>query len=182
MVNGPDPFGVSLVVRILVGLDLLEADGLLCHGVGISHEGRGALFVGQSGAGKSTLGELCHRAGMFRHSDELVAARLTDDAAEIEGTPWNIGQPGQAQLRMIGILEHGPEHRADDIPESEVLRVLLANALMPDSEPSTRHRMFSIASQLLSRVRTVRLTFAQKRRRRGRASPRALAHAVVSAL
>ena len=59
MVNGPDPFGITLVVRLLVSLDLLDADGLLCHGVGISHEGRGALFVGESGAGKSTLGELC---------------------------------------------------------------------------------------------------------------------------
>ncbi|MGA9523759.1 MAG: hypothetical protein WBV82_20020 [Myxococcaceae bacterium] len=161
MVNGPDPFGITLVVRLLVSLDLLDADGLLCHGVGISHEGRGALFVGQSGAGKSTLGELCHRADLFRHSDELVGARLMETGAMIEGTPWNIGQPGTAQLKMIGILAHGRDHRVDDVPASEVLRVLLRNALVPDSDPSTRHRMFSIASQLLSRVRTVRLTFAK---------------------
>ena len=161
MVQAADPYPPTMVVKLLIALELINANGLLCHGVGFSHDRHGALFVGESGAGKSTLGELTSAGGLFRHSDELVAARLTDQGAEIEGTPWNIGQPGKAVLKMIGLLAHGPEHRIDDIPASEVLRVLFQNSLVPDSEPSTRHRMFAIASQLLSRVRTVRLTFAK---------------------
>ncbi|MBJ6765573.1 hypothetical protein JGU66_32880 [Myxococcaceae bacterium JPH2] len=164
LVTGAGMFPVETALKVMLGAELARRGGLLIHGVGVAHAGRAALFVGHSGAGKSTLGTLWRDAGGLVLADELVA--IWPDAESrtwrAAGTPWNLlGTQSEAALAAVGTLAWDAPSRWESQGAGEVARVLLLNALLPESSPAGRSAMIASASRLLSEVATGRLHFTR---------------------
>ena len=151
---------VENVVKVLVADWLLEQGGLLLHSAAVSLASRACLFIGPSGAGKSTLASLCADAGWQVLADELVAVRPNGRTYQCNGTPWNAGAPVRASLKLIGELAFAPENRLEPVHPGDLVRLILANALMPDPSASGRAKMFRNVSRLLERVPSARLHFS----------------------
>lgn len=158
--SGDERFPVETVVKLLLARRLLEQGGLLFHGVGLKSVNEGALFVAHSGEGKSTLGTWSTRAGLERLADELVAVIPGADCPTLHGTPWNVGLPLQAQLRILGTLAWSEEPRLESAKASQLAPKLLSNTLLFDASPVGRARVFLAAGELLDAVTCVTLYFA----------------------
>jgi ABC-type glutathione transport system ATPase component len=162
VVTGAGMFPVETVLKVMLAAELARRGGLLIHGVGVAHQGHAALFVGPSGAGKSTLGTLWHEAGGDVLADELVAVWPVGSGWRAAGTPWNIlGTRTEATLAAVGTLAWAPASRWEAQGAGEVARVLLLNALLPESTATGRGALISSAGRLLSGVETARLVFAR---------------------
>ena len=151
---------VENVLKVLLADWLLDQGGLLLHSAAVCLESRACLFIGPSGAGKSTLASLCASAGWQVLADELVAVRPTGRTYQCSGTPWNVGAPVPASLKLVGELAFAPENRLEPVHAGDLVRLMLANALMPDPSASGRAKMFRNASRLLERVPSARLHFS----------------------
>jgi hypothetical protein len=159
--GSPQRLDIENVVKLLMADWLIEQGGLLVHSVAVSCSGQACLFTGPSGAGKSTLGALCAAAGWQLLGDELVAVRPTGDTYLCDGTPWNVGAPTSALLKLVGDLAFAPQATLQTVETGPLLRLMLTNAVMPDPSASGRAKLFRNASRLLERVPSVRLYFAQ---------------------
>lgn len=159
-VVGGGRFGVETVLKIMLAGWLARQGGLLVHGVGVEHRGRAALWVGPSGAGKSTLGSLWARQGGTVLADELVAVWPGAEGWRAAGTPWNVGAPVEGALRAVGTLAWEAAPSWQPASASAVARVLLLNALLPESSPAGRSYLLAAASRLLGAVQGARLAFA----------------------
>jgi hypothetical protein len=159
--GSPQRLDIENVVKLLMADWLLDQGGLLLHSVAVSWSNRACLFTGPSGAGKSTLGALCAVAGWQLLGDELVAVRPTGGTYLCDGTPWNVGAPRSAMLKLVGDMAFAQHARLQTIDPGPLLRLMLANAVMPDPSASGRAKLFRNASRLLERVPSVRLYFAQ---------------------
>jgi len=160
-VTGEGCFPVDTVLKVMLAGELARRGGLLVHGVAVEHEGRAALWTGHSGAGKSTLGTLWAKAGGTVLTDELVAVWPGADGWRAAGTPWNVGVPREVSLRVVGLLGWDAASRWEPVGAGEVARVLLLNALLPESSAAGRRHLLGTASRLLSGVETARLVFAR---------------------
>ncbi|QRK06504.1 hypothetical protein JQX13_41485 [Archangium violaceum] len=160
-VTGEGRFPVDTVLKVMLAGELARRGGLLVHGVAVEHQGRAALWTGHSGAGKSTLGALWARAGGTVLTDELVAVWPEADGWRAAGTPWNVGVPQEASLRVVGTLGWDAASRWEAQGAGEVARVLLLNALLPEAFAAGRRYLLSAASRLLASVETARLVFAR---------------------
>ncbi len=160
-VRGEGRFPVDTVLKVMLAGELARRGGLLVHGVAVEHEGRAALWTGHSGAGKSTLGALWAKAGGTVLTDELVAVWPEADGWRAAGTPWNVGVPREASLRVVGLLGWDTASRWEPVGAGEVARVLLLNALLPEASAAGRRHLLGAASRLLSGVETARLVFAR---------------------
>ncbi|WP_328707055.1 hypothetical protein [Citreicoccus inhibens] len=164
LVTGAGMFPVETALKVMLGAELARRGGLLIHGVGVAHSGRAALFVGHSGAGKSTLGTLWRDADGLVLADELVALWPDADAGtwRAAGTPWNLlGTQSEATLTAVGTLAWDAPSRWEAQGAGDVARVLLLNALLPESSSAGRSAMIASASRLLSEVPTGRLHFSR---------------------
>ncbi len=160
-VKGEGRFPVETLLKVLLARELARRGGLLVHGVGVEHQGRAALWVGQSGAGKSTLGVLWAQAGGTVLADELVAVWPASEGYRAAGTPWNTGTPREAALCAVGTLGWDVDSRKEPQSAGDVARVLLLNALLPEASASGRGFLLGAASRLLGGVETARLVFAR---------------------
>lgn len=164
-VVGQGRFPVETVLKVMLAGALARRGGLLVHGVAVAHQERAALFVGHSGAGKSTLGALWAGAGGEVLSDELVAVWPEPGGARpvwrAAGTPWNVGLPGEAVLKVVGTLAWDAGSRWEAQAAGEVGRMLMLNALLPEATATGRGGLLAAAGRLLSDVPTVRLVFAR---------------------
>jgi hypothetical protein len=160
-VTGSGSFPVETVLKVMLAGELARRGGLLVHGVAVEHLGRAALLVGHSGAGKSTLGALWTASGGTVLADELVAVWPHGEGWRAAGTPWNTGVPREASLRAVGTLAWDVGSRWEPVPAGEVARVLLLNALLPESSARGRGHLMAASGRLLSSVETARLVFAR---------------------
>jgi len=161
-VTGEGRFPVDTVLKVMLAGHLARCGGLLVHGVAVEHLGRAALWTGPSGAGKSTLGALWARAGGTVLADELVAVWPEEGGWRAAGTPWNVGVPREAGLRVVGLLGWAETSHWEPLGAGEVARVLLLNALLPESSAAGRHHLLRASSRILSDNQTVRLIFARE--------------------
>lgn len=160
-VVGEGRFPVDTVLKVMLAGELARRGGLLVHGVAVEHQGRAALWTGPSGAGKSTLGALWTSAGGTVLTDELVAVWPEAGGWRAAGTPWNVGVPREAALCAVGTLGWDTASRWEAQGAGEVARVLLLNALLPESSAAGRRHLLGTASRLLGEVETARLVFAR---------------------
>ncbi|QDE83495.1 hypothetical protein [Myxococcus xanthus] len=161
-VEGQGRFPVETVLKVMLARALARRGGLLVHGVAVAHQGRAALFTGHSGAGKSTLGGLWAQAGGQVLSDELVAVWPEPGRGwRAAGTPWNVGQAVEAELRAVGTLAWDGVSTWEPQAAGDVGRMLLVNALLPEATPVGRGGLLGAAGRLLSEVSPVRLVFAR---------------------
>lgn len=156
-----DDTALDGVLRVLLADRVMRSGGLLVHGVALVHSGHAALFTGQSGAGKSTLGGLWRQAGGALLADELVAVLPGPVGPVAWGTPWNVGTPRHAPLRLLGTLSWGNAHTLHPLSAADAARTLLGNVLLADRSPASKAEAFRRVAALLSRVRSVRLAFAR---------------------
>jgi hypothetical protein len=159
-VTGAGSFPVETTLKLLLALELARRGGLLVHGVGVEHLGHAALWVGPSGAGKSTLASLWRAEEGTVLADELVAVWPGEGGWWAAGTPWNVGLPREAVLRVVGVLGWEARSRWEPASAGEVARVLLLNALLTEASAAGRSFLLGAASRLLASVRTARLVFA----------------------
>jgi hypothetical protein len=94
-------------------------------------------------------------------ADELVAVWPHGEGWRAAGTPWNTGVPREASLRAVGTLAWDVGSRWEPVPAGEVARVLLLNALLPESSARGRGHLMAASGRLLSSVETARLVFAR---------------------
>jgi len=114
---------------------LSRGRGVLVHGCGILHEGRGILLLGTSGAGKSTSARLwAGRPGATILSDDRIVVRA--DAASggyrIYGTPWHgdagYESPVSAPLDAVFVLEQAPRNRVIDLTSAAAVSQMMVRA------------------------------------------------------
>lgn len=162
--TGEGRFPLESVIKIVLADRLARSGGLLLYAAAVASGGRGAVFTGPSGAGKSTLAWLCRKGGMDLLADELVAIAPVDEAFAVYGTPWNLGEPQSAQLRILGTLQHAAEPELGVAAGGSLVRVLLTNTLLADPSPEGRADIFRAAGRLIERSRCRVLSFAKDER------------------
>jgi hypothetical protein len=89
-----------------------------------------------------------------RYNTAPVMPRNWTRAARAEGLCWI---PNTA-FRVLG---WDASSRWEPLGAGEVARVLLLNALLPESSPAGRRQLLGAASRLLSSVETARLVFSR---------------------
>jgi hypothetical protein len=98
---------------------LAAGRGIIVHGCGIKHNGRGLLFVGESGAGKTTMAGIWSReSGVEILSDDRTIVRKQGDHFVMYGTPWHgegkFGCPESVKLDQIFFIKHGSKNLIED--------------------------------------------------------------------
>ncbi len=139
---------------------------VLMHACGVMCDGAGYLFVGEPGAGKSTVAAL---SGEFEVlNDEICLVEFGTAGAMLHGTPFNghfAGKvAGQAPLRAVFLLSHGPDHRLEPVPLGAGVSLLTGQVVapLPLEEPLTRQtseRMLDLAGRLATAAPLRRLLF-----------------------
>lgn len=143
---------------------------LLIHSAGVVRGAWGHLFVGPSGTGKSTVAGLSGKHRVLNDEMNLVDPDRSPSAAAplLVGTPFNgffpDKQPGQAPLASLLLLEHGPEHRIEEVAPAEAITRLAAEIVPPVGledipDASTPTGMIDRALALAARVPVRRLVF-----------------------
>jgi hypothetical protein len=101
---------------------------LLCHGCGITIDGRGFLFAGPSGAGKTTVARLAGTRTVL--NDEVLLLGVSRGVVRIGGTPflgglWRRDTP-RVPLVAAFSLTHAPAASIRALEKGEALGWLLA--------------------------------------------------------
>ncbi len=134
--QGVDPLEYPLD-ELLVGAILSNGLGVELHGVGIVHEGRGYLFVGQSGAGKTTTARLwlAEMPSLTILSDDRIIVREAGGELRMYGTPWHgeakVCAAQDAPLEAVYLLEQAPKSEVREIDESGAVARLFACSFPP---------------------------------------------------
>lgn len=153
------PFGELLLTNLLS-----QGRGVMLHGLAVSDQGEGLLFIGESGAGKTTLANLYKpHKGVSILSDERVVVTQIGGQFWLSGTPWPGGgftvSAETVPLRMVFFLEHGTcnELIADRLINLSGL--FFQQLFLPFWNGEALGFALSLAEELLSTVPSSRLSF-----------------------
>lgn len=166
--EGTDPLEYP-VDELLVGAILGGGAGVELHGVGIIHEGRGYLFVGQSGAGKTTTARLwlAEYPSLTIVSDDRVIVRNVDGELRMYGTPWHgeaqVSAPDDVPLETIYLLEQARESEVRSVDESAAVARLFACCFPLFYRPESISFTITFLSEVVSQGRVRVLAFAPDR-------------------
>ncbi len=112
---------------------LARGRGVLVHGCGLIHEGRGLLFLGTSGAGKTTTARIWREhSGVTILSDDRIVIRSEGEGFRIFGTPWH-GEggweaPASAPLQAVFLLEQAPRNRLEELTQTAAVAQMMVRA------------------------------------------------------
>jgi hypothetical protein len=115
--------------------------GVEVHACGlIDPSAGGQLFLGHSGAGKSTTTRIWQAArNPLILSDDRIILRLKDGHLHMYGTPWHgeaaFAEQGEARLKRIFILQHGPSNRIEPMSKARALGEVFARCFPPFHHP-----------------------------------------------
>ncbi len=141
-------------------------DALLIHSAGVIAGGNGCLFVGKSGQGKSTVAGLSAKHLVI--NDEMNLVDLAGVEPVLHGTPFNgffkNKSPGEAPLRGIYLLSHGPEHQLHKVGVAEAVATVAPQIVPPvgleEAVPADiRLQMVDLAARLCDKISAHRLEF-----------------------
>ena len=144
---------------------LADRSGLLLHACGV---GDGDVFIAHSGGGKSTLAQLFDRHAPHVRvlSDERIAVRRHGDRWTMYGTPWSgeagFAANGEAPLRRLVFLEHGPADRLESLSGAALAARLFACSFPPFDDPARAAATLALAAELAVSVPAFRFTFAPR--------------------
>ena len=158
-----NPHAIDSVLRIVHTLILAKQGGFLVHAASAIRGGRAFLFAGVSGAGKTTISRLAPRDATLL-TDEISYVRREEDAYRACGTPFagelaKVGENLSAPLKVLFLLEQGPENRIEPVAKSDAIRLLLRNILFFAEDPELVSRVFQSACEFVERVPVRRLIF-----------------------
>lgn len=117
-------------LRVLVGWDVVQRQGLLLHAAGIVHADRACVFFGASGAGKSTVAGLSAPRPVL--SDDLVliersGAGYVACGAPFRGSEWQAPRLNAcAPLAALFALEQAPHHARQPLATAAAVARLVA--------------------------------------------------------
>jgi len=158
------PFGELLLVSLLS-----QVRGALVHGLGVSHQGAGILFIGRSGAGKTTLANLYkpHRDVTIL-GDERVVVTEEEGRFWLSGTPW----PGEGStvsadtvpLRKVFFLEHGAQNVLISDSFLNLYGLFFQQLFLPFWNREALAFAMHFGEELLSAVPAARLAFVNDAR------------------
>jgi len=172
----PHPLDQVLTLSILS-----RHNGLMCHALGVSYQGKGLLFLGRSGSGKSTLAELLKPHPDFRllsddriiiRSDASVGAsrigasgRRSGKRFWIYGTPWSgtahVASPEGVLLKTIYLLCHPPSAERNQIttPTGSSTARLLSNCFTPAWERAGLQNYLDLCADLVNHISVKEFSF-----------------------
>lgn len=153
------PFGELLLINLLS-----QDRGVLVHGLGVSDQGEGLLFIGQSGAGKTTLANLYKpHQDVSILSDERVVVTQVGGQFWLSGTPWSGGaftvSAETVPLRKVLFLEHGPRNVLMAERLIALGSLFFQQLFLPFWNGEALAFALSFAEELLSTVPSYRLGF-----------------------
>ncbi len=141
-------------------------DATLVHSCGVIRKNEGYLFVGPPGSGKSTVASLSQAHHVV--NDEMPLVEFRDDGPWLVGTPFNglfrDKAPGEAPLRSIMLLAHGPTHVLAPVGPGEAAAAIAAEIAPPVglgelADGRTPLAMLETATRLAMAVPVYRLIF-----------------------
>jgi hypothetical protein len=121
---------VDYYLRVIVSVISFTMQGIMAHGAGILHAGRGYLFIGHSGSGKTTISKLS--VDDFVLNDDLVILLPRNEAWVMYSTPfWNPSQikpkPHMAPLDAMYLLKKDRTVYIEPFKPSQALAEFLTN-------------------------------------------------------
>jgi len=149
--------------QILLARILADRQGCLLHACGVSHEGKGLLFVGHSEAGKSTVGKMYAGRGELL-CDDRTAVRRWPDSYRIYGT-WHPGElrevsPMSAPLAGLFFLEKADEVRIVRLRDrAEIVRRLAACLIKPLTTADWWEKVLDLLERIADEVPCYDLRF-----------------------
>ncbi|MCJ7588776.1 MAG: radical SAM protein [Candidatus Aminicenantes bacterium] len=149
--------------QILLARILADRQGCLLHACGVSHEGKGLLFVGHSEAGKSSVGKMYAGQGVLL-CDDRIALRRWPDGYSIYGT-WHPGELREvshlsAPLAGLFFLEKSDEIRIARLRDkAEVVRRLAACLIKPLATADWWEKVLTLLERIAEEVPCYDLRF-----------------------
>jgi hypothetical protein len=147
---------------------LAAGRGIIVHGCGIKHNGRGLLFVGESGAGKTTMAGIWSRkSGVEILSDDRTIVRKQGDHFVMYGTPWHgegkFGSPSSAKLDQIFFTKHGSKNIIEDRNDAFSVTQFLKCSFPPLWDAEAMKYAMELFSDLVAAVPCRELSFKPDR-------------------
>ena len=157
----PQPLAFPLFQLVMTTL-IHQHSGMLVHGSGIAHEGKGFLFLGGSGQGKTTMAQLWAKQGTVLN-DERIVIRRVNGQLWIYGTPWH-GQlrqftPIGVPLESAFFLSSKGKNIVSDISPLYSLNRLLSHTCLPVWDNDGMAEAFDLATNFLNLVNFRELSF-----------------------
>lgn len=149
--------------QILLSRILADRQGCLLHACGVTHEGKGLLFVGHSEAGKSTVGKMYAERGLILCDDRIILRRWPD-GYRIYGT-WHPGElrdvsPDSAPLAGLFFLEKADTIQIDRMSgKAEIVRRLAACIIRPLATVDWWHKALDLLERIADEVPCYGLRF-----------------------
>ncbi len=153
------PFGELLLITLLS-----HGRGVMLHGLAVSDQGEGLLFIGRSGAGKTTLASLYKpHEGVSILGDERVVVTQFGGQFWLSGTPWPGGgftvSAETVPLRKVFVLEHGTRNVLIADRLINLSGLFFQQLFLPFWNGEALAFALSFAEELLSTVPSCRLSF-----------------------
>jgi hypothetical protein len=156
---------INPIMEVCLLTRLSREGGLLLHSAGVLSPTGGYIFTGASGAGKSTLSGFFDLRGASVLSDERTIIRKSRDAFVVHGTPW-VGSGAYAKnqsglLTELFCINHGSEHRIENLPPSAVLARLLPQCFLPHWDRTAMESTLTFLNDLITHIPCRQLSFAK---------------------
>ncbi|MFH1459658.1 MAG: hypothetical protein ABIG64_04725 [Candidatus Omnitrophota bacterium] len=149
---------VSLFLRVVFSLILLENNGFLIHAAGFCDaQGKSWVFAGPSESGKTTLAKWAAANNYKVLSDELVAIRKIDDQYVLFSTPFNGEYSGQitnfqVDLKNLFFLGQKIKSQCKRLKKLDCFLNLLKNVFFFNRQIQENQLMINLMQELSERV------------------------------
>jgi hypothetical protein len=153
---------VDYFLRAVMAVLIFKKGGLMVHGAGILHQGKGFLFFGKSGSGKTTVSRSSLNDTVL--NDDLVVLMPQKNKWQLLSTPfWNPTQvepkPIQTSLHAIYRLIQDKTVFVESLNPSRALAELFANIPIVPIVPSLCEELMERCISLLHDVPAYGLHF-----------------------
>ena len=164
----PSPYAIDSVLRIIHSLILAKRGGFLLHAASVIRFGQAFLFAGVSGAGKTTISRLAPPDTRLL-TDEISYVVQHDGQYCACGTPFagelaRVGENVSAPIKVVFLLEKGPENRIEAVDKAEAVRSLLRNILFFAEDAELVNQVFHLVCEFVNKVPVRRLIFVPDER------------------
>jgi len=163
-----NPYAIDSVLRIVHTLILAPRGGFLVHAASSIRNGCAFLFAGISGSGKTTISRLAPADAKLL-TDEISYVRRDADQYWACGTPFagelaRVGENLSAPVKILFLLQQGPENRIAPVASADAARLLLRHILFFAADPDLVKLVFQSACEFAEKVPVRRLCFVPDQR------------------